>query len=133
MSILMDGVNSVNSLTAQINKIKSNELGDETLMDPSLIQYTLEKNFNQMLEDLLSSSREDEDEEKNNDPFSFLINSNQTYVKGLVSEGTSDDATLNFVSGLSDSSYLDSLYAFKDNALALQSYLNLQTNLTLNL
>jgi len=129
MSSLMDGISNVNSITAQINSLNSKELIEEGLQDPQMIKYTLEKNFNQMLNDLLSTSNDDEDEDESSDPFSFLLNSNQAYVDNLIKPKASDEASLNLVSGLNDSSYLDSLYALQDNALALQSYLDLSTSL----
>ena len=61
MSTLMDGINSAYLLTAQINALKAQKQAG--MDNPQAIKYALEQNFNKMLNDLVSSTS-DEDEKK---------------------------------------------------------------------
>jgi len=72
MSTLMSGINSINSLSTQIAALQS---GQE--VDPESIQLTLQQNFNDMLDGLISSSNDDdEDDDSSFDPFLLMNNSN---------------------------------------------------------
>ena len=68
----MSGINSINSLSTQIAALQS---GQE--VDPESIQLTLQQNFNDMLDGLISSSNDDdEDDDSSFDPFLLMNNSN---------------------------------------------------------
>jgi hypothetical protein len=115
----MDGVNSVNSLTAQINALQAAEKAGAK--DADAMQLILAQNFNKMLDDLVSSSGDtDDDDDKGIDPFSFLTGSNQTYAEQLMrqNEGAKNTAS----EGLAET--------LENNPLALQLLLNQGTDLS---
>ncbi len=119
MSSLMDGVNAINSLTAQIDKLRSSE--QESAPDPKELQASIEQNFNEMLTSLLVSGEDEEDNSDNNDFFSaFLQNSNPSWLNSLQTSSqtgtTADQSTL-------ESNTLNTVQALQNNPLALQAYL----------
>ncbi|MFH1825851.1 MAG: hypothetical protein ABH823_00985 [bacterium] len=87
MSNLIDSINKVNSLTEQIEGLKA--LNNDDLPDAQTFQYTIAQSFNDMLDTLLQTSNDDDDDKKKNDPFSFLINSNQEYASYLLDQNAS--------------------------------------------
>ena len=118
MSSLMDGINNAYSLTAQINSLRS--AGQPSLDDPDTIKYALAQNFNQMLNDLISSTNDDEDEDDKHDPFSFFMTNNQASLQSLQARGileSSDvqpplDSSYNssLIPDLNNPEYLNALY-----------------------
>ena len=129
MSTLMDGINSAYALTKQINGLRSVDIAD---LDPEAIRYSLEKSFNEMLNDMVSSINDNDDgDEEKNDIFGSIVTYNQNYVENLISQATSDDSAESSLAGSlinlnsGSTSYLDSLYSLTDNPLALQGYLDL--------
>lgn len=117
MSILMDGINNAQSITAQINNLQS--LNQKNIENPDILKYALEQNFNQMLTNLISSTNDEDDEEKS-DPFSFITSSSQASLQSLQDQGilenVDDQALANnplIINSLPDTSsaeYLNSLY-----------------------
>jgi len=102
MSALMDGISSINSLSAQIAKIQSGEQ-----VDPDTIKLALQQSFNDMLTNLVSTSNDDEEDDDSFDPFSLMMNANvpvETVDQGNVSQ-------------------LESLTQLADNPLALRGYM----------
>lgn len=77
MSSIYDSLSNVYSLTSQINALKNQQTSTKSAtdqvnsIDPKAAVYELQKDFNQMLKDLISSSDEDKDKEES-DPFAFL-------------------------------------------------------------
>ncbi|KPJ66100.1 hypothetical protein AMJ44_08980 [candidate division WOR-1 bacterium DG_54_3] len=104
MSSLMDGINNAYALTAQINSLKS--LRQAGLENPEAVKYALEKNFNEMLNDLISPP-EDEDQDKKDDFFSFLMTSHQASLQSLQKQGILD---MNSIPDTSSPEYLKALY-----------------------
>ena len=104
MSTLMDGINNAYSLTAQINNLRS--LSQADLENPDTVKYAIEKNFNEMLNNLISSADEDE-EENENDYFSFLMLNNQASLQSLQAQGILD---INSIPDTSSPEYLNALY-----------------------
>lgn len=100
MSTLMDGINNINSITAQINSLRT--LEGEKITDPKMIKYTLEQNFNKMLQDLISST-DDEDDKDKSDPFSYYMSGYQESLQSLQARGVLDVDT-------SSPEYLNALY-----------------------
>ena len=92
MSTLTDGINNAYALTAQINALQKQ--GRSSIKDPNAINYVLEQNFNQMLNDLISSSNDEEDEQDKYDPFSFFITSNQASLQSLQAQGILESTDL---------------------------------------
>ncbi|MBU0672311.1 MAG: hypothetical protein KJ732_04695, partial [Candidatus Margulisbacteria bacterium] len=127
---LMDGINNVYSLGAQIQGLQS--LKGTSPENPEAAKLVLQQNFNQMLDDLISSSDDNDDDEENFfDPF-VSHNTTDQLASGLGIEqispdGSIDEALLN--SGLdinsslnsNNDSYLKSLYQLQGNVLALQN------------
>jgi|GEM_PF-4786645 len=129
MSILMDGISSVNSLTLQINSLSKS--GAIENYDPKAVEYLLEQNFNQMLEKLLASADSDDDDDESIDPFSFMITDPSTLSIESAAGESDENALTNPLenTGLGGLSYLDSLTQLQDNPLALQSFLNLNVTI----
>ena len=71
MSTYLDGLNTVNSLTSRINALKQPQqaVGDEA----QNALYELQKNFNDMLNSLISSSDDEEKKKSAYDPFAQLL------------------------------------------------------------
>jgi hypothetical protein len=118
MSLLMDGINNVYALTAQINGLKAaDQAGIE---DPARIRYSLEQNFNQMLNNLISSTNDDEEDEESNDYFSFFTTTNQASLQSLQAQGIlketdvqallGNSSIINSLPDTSSTDYLNSLY-----------------------
>ncbi len=118
MSTLMDGINNVYSLTAQIEALRS--ANQQNIDDPEALRYALEQNFNQMLNDLVASTSEEDEDEDKNDPFSFFISSNQASLQSLQAQGileSSDAQPLlensynsSLIPDLNSPEYLNALY-----------------------
>ena len=119
MSTLMDGINNIYSLTAQINSLKS--MDQTKIDDPDAIKYALEQNFSNMLDDLVSATSDNDDkEEDNNDYFSFLTSSNQASLQSLQAQGILETSDVQAILGnsyeinssmdFSSPEYLNSLY-----------------------
>ncbi len=109
MSILMDGINNAYSLTGQINGLQS--LSQQDMDDPAMIKYALAKNFNQMLEKLISSTDDEDDGDNENDYFSFLTSSNQASLQSLQAQGILENPSIiNSMPDMSSPEYLNSLY-----------------------
>ncbi len=104
MSTLMDGINNAYSLTAQINTLRS--LDQNKIEDPNAVKYALEQNFNKMLNDLISSTQGEEDEDKS-DPFSYYLSGYQESLQGLQARGVLD---VNSIPDTSSPGYLNALY-----------------------
>jgi hypothetical protein len=104
MSSLMDGINNAYALTAQIDNLKSLRQAD--LENPEAVKYALEKNFNEMLNNLISPP-EDEDQDKQDDFFSFFMTSNQASLQSLEKQGILD---MNSIPDTSSPEYLNALY-----------------------
>ena len=105
MSTLMDGVNNAYSLTAQINSLKA--LDQSKIDDPNAVKYVLEQNFNKMLNDLVSATSDNDDEEDGGDYFSFLTSNNQASLQSLQAQGILD---VDSIPDTSSSEYLNALY-----------------------
>lgn len=106
MSILMDGINNAYSLTGQINGLQS--LNQQGMDNPAMIKYALAQNFNQMLENLISSTNEDDDDK--NDFFSFFTASNQASLRSLQAQGILESPPTTSMPDMSSPEYLNSLY-----------------------
>ncbi|MFH1542087.1 MAG: hypothetical protein ABIE84_03235, partial [bacterium] len=72
MSILSEGLSSVQSLTAQIEKLQALDPNDPATVETA--QLMLQQNFNSMLDNLLSNNDDDDDDNSGIDPFNFLTN-----------------------------------------------------------
>ena len=117
MSTLMNGINNVYSLTAQIDSLRS--LSQPNLDDPETIKYALEQNFNQMLENLVSST-DDDDDHHENDYFSFLMSNTQASLSSLQVQGISENSDVqslldnsnnsSLIPDLNSPEYLNALY-----------------------
>jgi len=117
MSILMDGISNVNALSGQISNLQA--LSGQDLEDPKILEFALQQNFNQMLEDLISSTNDNDDDEEKSDPFSFIIPNQQTSLQSLQEEGAFENTaeqplainpyTLSSDYDLSSTEYLNSL------------------------
>jgi|GEM_PF-1777409 len=105
MSTLMDGINNAQSLTAQINALRS--LDRSKIDDPAAIKYALEQNFNQMLNDLVSATSDNDDKEDGGDYFSFLTSNQQASLQSLQAQGVLDASS---VPDTSSPEYLNALY-----------------------
>lgn len=87
MSSIYSSLSNIYSLTAKIAALKNQQTGansstgQSSSIDPEVVVYELQKNFSEMLNDLISSSGEDEDKEES-DPFAFLID-HQTSINNL--------------------------------------------------
>lgn len=129
MSSIMDGLNSVSAVTAQIEQLQALEKSESTATTPDATLVMIEQNFNQMLSELIYSSDDDDDEE-NNYWDSFMYSTDQL-VSGLGIEqvnledyGVESDAYSNLVTSsfynTSGDDYLSSLINLQNEILALQ-------------
>ena len=82
MSSITDGISSVNSLTTQISSLKENAANAKASADPNAVIFNLQQNFNEMLNELVSSSDQDKEKEQS-DPFSFLFTNYQTEINNI--------------------------------------------------
>ena len=115
----MDGVNAINSLTAQIDKLKSSEQGSAP--DPKELQASIEQDFNEMLSSLLTSPDDEEKDKNSNDVFSaFLQNSSPSWLNNLQTTSQTKSAT---DQNTAESTTLNTVQALQNNPLALQAYL----------
>lgn len=127
---LMDGISQAYKLTAQINNLQSQENAD-----PEVLEYNLQKNFSSMLDDLIAAtsySSDESEDDKKDDPFAFIMTSNQTYTNYLLEQqgvnlpsgaGTgTDELSLVQNLNLSSDSYLNSLSNFENSSLALLNF-----------
>ena len=134
----MDGISQAYKLTSQINNLQKQES-----LDREAIEYDLAKNFSSLLDNLIAATSysEEDEKDKKDDPFSFLISSNKTYTNYLLekqgislpSSGTGAGTGMNELNmvqnlNLSSDSYLNSLSNFENSSLAL---LNFQSQLTI--
>lgn len=126
----MDGISQAYKLTAQINNLQSQENAD-----PEVLEYNLQKNFSSMLDDLIAAtsySSDESEDDKKDDPFAFIMTSNQTYTNYLLEQqgvnlpsgaGTgTDELSLVQNLNLSSDSYLNSLSNFENSSLALLNF-----------
>ena len=119
MSSIMDGVNAINSLTAQIDKLKSSS--QQSPPDPKELEASIEQNFNEMLSNLLTTSDDEKENKNSTDIFSaFLQNSSNSWLNNLQTTGqTSSSTGQNTI----DSTTASAVQALQNNPLALQAYL----------
>ena len=78
MSSAFDGLSNIYSLTAQINKLKDQASQASSGADPDLALLNIQKNFNEMLNDFISSS--DDDDKKKSDSLTSLITNYQASI-----------------------------------------------------
>lgn len=84
MSSWLDGLSNIYSITARINALKNQanssdpNLNTAKEYDPDEMLYALEQNFSQMLDNLISSNKDEEEEKEKSDPLAFLFNNAQT-------------------------------------------------------
>ena len=82
MANIMDGINSVSSISAQIDKLKSSSSSgsgaSDSTPDPKELEAIIEQNFNQMLTSLLSTAEEEDDNKSSSNDFlaSLVQNTN---------------------------------------------------------
>jgi hypothetical protein len=97
VSSIYDSLSNVYSLTSQINALKNQQTGTGSAtnqsdsIDPKAAVYELQKNFNEMLNGLISSSDEDK---KGSDLFDFLTDY-QTSINNLNNQKTQSNAANN--------------------------------------
>lgn len=94
MSSIENGINNYYSLTAQMNKLKeSGSTASEE--DIATVQLSLQKNFNDMLNNLIktSNNEDDNDDNKSSDLFGSIIESNQAYIDTLTQQKTATDTS----------------------------------------
>ncbi|MBI5399671.1 hypothetical protein HZB07_03545 [Candidatus Saganbacteria bacterium] len=102
MSDLNDGISSVSALTEQINTLRKQQADGLTAktnnqaqaLDPQATLVELQKNFNDMLNNLVSSSDEN-NKKSNSDPFASFIDSQNTLnqLKNPAAAGNNNDTT----------------------------------------
>ena len=80
MSSITDGISSVNSLTTQINTLKENAAAAKASANPNAVIFNLQQNFNEMLNELVSSSDQDK---KESDSLASVFTSYQTEINNL--------------------------------------------------
>jgi hypothetical protein len=114
MSSVTDGISSVNSLTTQINSLKEKAANASASADPNAVIFNLQQNFNDMLNELVSSSDQEKEKEKS-DPFSFIFTNYQAEINNINKQNTQTQPAANpsSESSLSINSYTGSL----DNSL----------------
>ena len=90
MSELTDGIASVSSLSSQINELEKQRNGtsNSNKIDPKTVLVGLQQNFNNMLNNLITSSDDKNKSESN--PLSFLTatNDTQSWVNNLTQQNT---------------------------------------------
>ena len=97
MSIIESGISDIYLITAKIAELKSQSAATGTVnnnannIDPKLALLNLQQSFNDMLNGLLSSS-DNEDDENKTDPLSFLFDSSS---QSLTANQTAATANLN--------------------------------------
>ncbi|MBN2058407.1 MAG: hypothetical protein JW782_06395 [Candidatus Saganbacteria bacterium] len=121
MANLMDGISNVNSLTTQIEQLRA--MQKDGTVDPKAIQYALGQNFNTMLDNLVSAS-EDDDDNGNFDPFSFMTDYNNAVQSsaGTDTGNTAGKETLVNPLNSLDSGITD-VSKYQSDPQLLQSYM----------
>ena len=92
MSSIENGINKYYSLTEQINKLKESgaTVSNE---DIASVQISLQKNFNDMLNNLIKTSNDDDDDDNSSDLFGSITDSNQAYIDNLTQQNTATDTS----------------------------------------
>lgn len=88
----MNGINDVYSLTAQINAAREGSQAT-TNLDPENFQLLLAQNFARMLNDLISSG-DDNDDNKNDDIFGNLFSNPSTNSLANLTNQSGDSLAL---------------------------------------
>ena len=116
MSTLVDGINNVNNLTAQIESLKANAADySSTTPDTETAILQMEQNFSQMLNSLMFPSSGDNDSSRSYNAFSAFTGGNQDSLYSVLGNSTA-----------SQSSFLSS-----ESLLAAQRLSALEENSTL--
>lgn len=100
MTSIADGLTNIYALTNQINTLQAQAKNQaaatasstkQTAPDPQQIMLALQTNFNNMLMELVASPDNNNNTNSQSDPFSFLLNNNQTAAQ-IASTGTTANA-----------------------------------------
>jgi len=95
MTAAFDGLSNIYSLTAQINSLKDQATkstnSSTNNIDPQLALLNIQKNFNEMLNDLTSSDKE---KEENSDSLISLINNYQTATNNTANSNNTQNNIL---------------------------------------
>lgn len=128
MSSSLDGLSNIYSLTSQINSLKDQATNAKSTdsqsnsIDPNTALLNLQKNFNDMLNELVTSSDDEEKKKESSDIFSSLLNNDTYSVNGQIYQtGTTSSGT-----GINVNSYTGSINNNSQaDLLAAQYKLNL--------
>lgn len=102
MSSIYESLSNVYALTSQINTLrnqKTNFVANQPKeVDPQAVIYEMQRNFNEMLLSLLSSSNEDKEKEKS-DPFKSFFDYQNSLLNYQMTKNNTSSVNVNPYTG----------------------------------